>query len=60
MLAGSCNKGHLGHCQCRTPLLFQNVQAYATIAVDIGMVNLGLEVHLQVIVHTNSQETAES
>lgn len=49
-----CNNGHLGHCQCRTPLLFQNVQAYATIAVDVGMVYLCLKVDLQVIVQMHS------
>jgi hypothetical protein len=27
-------------------LLFQNIQAYASITVNIGVVNFGLEIHL--------------
>ena len=38
---------HLGHRQRWTPLLFQDVQTDAAIAVDVGVVHLRLEVDLQ-------------
>lgn len=43
-----CNStnGHLGNRQCRTPLLLKDIEAYAAIAVNVGVVDLGLEVYL--------------
>ena len=40
---------HLGYCQSRAPLLFQDVQAYAAVAVDVGMIDLRLEVDLKAL-----------
>ena len=38
---------HLGHSQCRAPLVFQNIQADGSLAVNIGVVHLGLEGNLR-------------
>ena len=40
-------KADLGDCQGRAPLLLQDVQAYRAIRIDVGVVNLRLEVDLQ-------------
>jgi hypothetical protein len=37
----------LRNCQSRAPLLFKNVKAYTSIAVDIRMEDLCLERHLK-------------
>jgi hypothetical protein len=40
------NYDTFGYGQCRTPLIAQNVQAYATVRVDVWVVNASGEVHL--------------
>lgn len=42
---GTDGEQYLGNGQSRAPLLFQNVQANAALAVDIWVVNLCLELH---------------
>jgi hypothetical protein len=37
----------LRDCQSRAPLFFENIKAYASIAVDIGVEDLRLERHLK-------------
>ena len=37
----------LRHCQRRTPLLLQDVQAYRAIGINVGVVYLRLEIDLQ-------------
>lgn len=36
----------LRHSECWTPLLFENVQAYTAVAVDVWVIDFGLEVDL--------------
>lgn len=36
----------LGDCQCRRPLIFEDIQANAAIAVDVGMIDFGGEIDL--------------
>ena len=37
----------LRDCQCRAPLLLQDVEAYGAIGIDVGVVYFCLEVYLQ-------------
>lgn len=39
-------KAHLGNGESGAPLFLQDVQADAALAVDVGVVQLGLELHL--------------
>lgn len=43
---GQSSGAHLGYGQSRAPLLLKDVQADAALAVDIGMVQLCLELNL--------------
>lgn len=43
---GAYRQQYLGNGERRRPLLFQDIQANASVSVDIGMINLSLEVHL--------------
>lgn len=36
----------LGDCQCRRPLIFEDIQANTAIAVDVGMIDFGGEIDL--------------
>ena len=44
--AAIARKVYLGNCESWTPLLLQDVQANTSLAVDVGMVHLRLELHL--------------
>jgi len=43
---GANGQQNFGDCECRTPLVPQDVEADASVGVDIRMVNAGSEVDL--------------
>jgi hypothetical protein len=58
---GADGEQDLRNCQSRAPLLFKNVKAYTSIAVDIWMEDFSLERHLQIgIAHEEVQPSKEN
>lgn len=45
---------YLGYCKGRTPLLFENIKADASVAINVGVEHLGSEgnLHKHIVKHT--------